>query len=246
MLEISGTDLPTPDGIIEVSPHRCPSGRAALHSFGELFRRGAATHLGVAASELHVGVQPTRGQTGEYSLRIFMADALENGAGYATHLAEAEEITAVMGEIREVLKSTMEEATHSDRCASLCPTCLQAYENRRLHHQLDWRLALDVFELADSGRLQTDRWCRRSFELLEPRANLFGLDPIPLDELWGWHRPGDNQKLVIFAHPLWPTDGFAREQYAAAEAAADEGFSPEGITFASIHALEARPHTVKP
>jgi DEAD/DEAH box helicase domain-containing protein len=246
MLEIVETSLPTTDGGVDVDPQRCPRGRPALHSFAELFRRGAAAHLGIAADELHVGLQPSRGANGEFSLRAFLADALENGAGYATHLSEASEIAAVMTSIRERLKATIEAPAHASRCTALCPTCLQAYENRRLHHLLDWRLALDVFELADSGAITTDRWLGRADSVLAPRARLFRLETVALDGLWGWHRAGDDGRLVIFGHPLWPNDGSAAEQYAAAEAAVDVGFRADGLRFASIHALEATPHLVKP
>jgi DEAD/DEAH box helicase domain-containing protein len=246
MLEIRRTTLPTDDGSIDVDGTRCPSGRPALYSFAELFRRGAATHLGIGADELHVGLQPARGLSGELSLRIFLADALENGAGYATHLADPVEMSAVLTSIRERLKVTIESPQHADRCTALCPTCLQAYENRRLHHLLDWRLALDVFELADGGALVGDRWLDRARSTLTPRAGLFSLQTQPVGDLWAWHRSEDTSRIVIFGHPLWPDDGTAPEQYAAAEAAVDLGFHPEGITFRSLHALENTPHLVKP
>src|SRR5207247_328173 len=107
--------------------------------------------------------------SGELSLRIFLADALENGAGYATHLAQTAEMSAVMESIRDPLKITIDNPPHAEYCSALCPTCLQAYENRRLHHLLDWRLALDLFELAESGAILGDRWLARAQEMITPR-----------------------------------------------------------------------------
>jgi DEAD/DEAH box helicase domain-containing protein len=245
MLEVRGTNLPTGDGGIDVDQARCPSGRPALYSFAELFRRGAATHLGIGADELHVGLQPALGLSGELSLRIFLADALENGAGYATHLAQTAEMSAVMESIRDPLKITIDNPPHAEYCSALCPTCLQAYENRRLHHLLDWRLALDLFELAESGAILGDRWLARAQEMITPRASLFGLQERQFGDLWGWHRPGNLTRAVIFGHPLWPS-GAAPEHYASAEIAVDSGFHPDGIRFASLHALENTPHLVKP
>jgi DEAD/DEAH box helicase domain-containing protein len=211
-----------------------------------LFRRGAATHLGISAGELHAGLQPTRGLGDELRLRIFLADALENGAGYATHLAESAQMEAVMESIRERLKVVIEAEQHAGRCTALCPTCLQAYENRRLHHLLDWRLALDVFDLADTGSLSTERWLARAPSLLTARAELFGLEELAVGELCAWRRPGDDHHVVIFGHPLWPNELSTPEQYAAAEAAVEAGLRPDGIRFASVHALESTPHLVKP
>jgi DEAD/DEAH box helicase domain-containing protein len=246
MLEISQTDLPTPAGSIDVHPRRCPSGRPALHSFAELFRRGAAVHLGVGADELHVGLQPTRTDQDDLALRVFLADALENGAGYATHLSQPDEMAAVMTLIRGTIAPALQQPAHQGTCAALCPACLQAYENRRLHNLLNWRLALDVFELADSGTLHTDRWLSRVPSLLEPRASLFELEAIALADLFGWHAAGDHSHLVIFGHPLWPNAAAAVAQYAAAQAATAKGFDPAGITFRSVQALEETPHLVRP
>jgi DEAD/DEAH box helicase domain-containing protein len=245
LLDIQGTTLPTNGGAVDVGPE-CPAGRRALYSFAELFRRGASARLDIAAGELHVGLQPSRSLDAQFTLRIFLADALENGAGYATHLASPGEMEAVMASIREVVKPRIEEPAHVTRCTALCPNCLQAYENRRLHHLLDWRLSLDVFDLADTGSIGNDRWLDRAEATISPRARLFNLEAIHLSGLWGWHRPGDLSRLVIFGHPLWLNTVSTSEQYAAAEAAADAGFDPPGIRFCSLHALEVAPHLVKP
>ena len=247
LLEIQGTDLPSTGGGIEVNPRTCPAGRAALHSFAELFRRGAATHLGVAANELHVGLQPSQGLAGdEFSLRVFLADALENGAGYATHLAEPDTMATIMTVIRERLKAEMEAPEHAETCSALCPRCLQAYENRRLHHLLDWRLALDAFELADTGATPLERWLTRAETLISTRAPLFNLRPVELDGLWGWHQPESKDRIVIFGHPLWLNDGQVDYQSDAAEAAVDLGFRADGITFRSLYELELHPHAARP
>jgi DEAD/DEAH box helicase domain-containing protein len=245
LVDIVGTTLPTESGAIDVSP-LCPAGRRALHSFAELFRRGAAARLDVAASELHVGLQPSRSRGAEFTLRVFLADALENGAGYATHLAAPGEIDAVLESIRGTVRPRIEAPAHAEECSALCPSCLQAYENRRLHHLLDWRLALDVFELADNGSINTDRWLGRAGATISARAAFFNLKAVELGALWGWHRSEDLSDLVIFGHPLWLNIASTDEQYAAAQAAADAGFDPSGIRFRSLHELEVTPHLAKP
>jgi DEAD/DEAH box helicase domain-containing protein len=246
LLDIRGVDLPVDGAVIAVGQN-CPAGEPALYSFAELFRRGAATHLGIGADELHAGLQPTRTVGhGQHGFRIFLADVLENGAGYATHLAQPETLADVMLALREGRKPDLLDPEHANDCSALCPRCLQAYENRRLHHLLDWRLALDVFDLADTGSLELDRWLGRADALLESRAPLFGLVPTELGELRGWHAPDSGESLVIFGHPLWPNEYAHPVQYAAAEVAVDQGFRADGITFRSLHELETRPHMVRP
>ena len=57
-------------------------------SFAEMLRRAAKDQLDIDESELEVGVQPwARG--GVLSRRVFVADALDNGAGYALELGTA-------------------------------------------------------------------------------------------------------------------------------------------------------------
>ena len=64
--------------------------RAALYSFGFLFRQFVASRLDVSPDELRVEIRPIPvKEKGIYKQQIFIADALANGAGYCRHIGEA-------------------------------------------------------------------------------------------------------------------------------------------------------------
>ena len=70
-------------GVIPSSRNLMPAGMSAIWSFAEVLRRGCQVALDVQADELQVGLQPAR-INDVRTHRVFIADALENGAGYAT------------------------------------------------------------------------------------------------------------------------------------------------------------------
>src|SRR5207248_5659809 len=98
ILNLDKLEVPGPDGRISPDARVMPAGTSALWSFAELFRIGAALELDVGSRELNIGLQPFPTEHG-VSRRIFIADALENGAGYSTHLADTAVLDAVFGRI---------------------------------------------------------------------------------------------------------------------------------------------------
>ena len=135
----------------------CPAGLPALLSFAELLRRAAKAYLDIDEDELEVGLQPWRagesrllqglhrrrhGQRGRLRrwswAAVTRSHALLRGAG--GHGAAAA------------------RAAPRGECTSSCPGCLRNYENRFTHWALDWRLALDVVDLALGEELQHAHW----------------------------------------------------------------------------------------
>ena len=158
-LTITLADLALPGGLRVISTRRSPDGRitpglSALLSYAALLRVTAAQRvLDIRAEELKVGLQPAR-LDGELTQRIFFADDLANGAGYASFLGNRQVMRHLLDEALELARSFLQEP-HIARCRGSCPDCLRSYDNRWLHPALDWRLALDVAELAagqDLGR----------------------------------------------------------------------------------------------
>ena len=74
------------------------------------------------------------------------------------------------------LGAHMSTGRHGQECDSSCPDCLRSYDNRHLHPLLDWRLGLDLAELAAARPLQTDRWLRDSKRIAEGLAQAFELE----------------------------------------------------------------------
>ncbi len=117
-----------PGGAVSVAGRECPSGMAAMQSFGEAVRRGAQAELDIDASEITVGLQSRR--VGDVlSCGLYLADTLENGAGYAAELGRPERLVNLLDGITDRLGGMWSSPRHAD-CDSSCPDCLRAYDNR--------------------------------------------------------------------------------------------------------------------
>ncbi|HIA63511.1 MAG TPA: DUF1998 domain-containing protein, partial [Planctomycetaceae bacterium] len=138
LLCIQDADIEGPAGAVSTISANLPCGRAALWSFAYLFRKACATHLDIDPSELRVGLQPMRiGE--ERTDRIFLADAHENGAGYAFQIGQTTEFQSVLSLIDEVMVPSFTAVEHRNECDRSCPDCLRGYDNRWHHTYLDWR-----------------------------------------------------------------------------------------------------------
>jgi len=161
---------------LQVSPSgftfdiRDVSVRATMLSFGFLLRRAACTYFDVNQAELRVGIRSITRQTGDQPrVQVYLADALANGAGYCRHLAEPRILEALLTDMAlgtngESLKGMRQHFEDPARCAASCYFCLLSYENLRYHGLMNWRLAMDVVELVQSGTLgvaANQRWTQR-------------------------------------------------------------------------------------
>src|SRR5699024_1088101 len=95
-LLLLGRDLDLPGGVIHTAQDVCPSGLAALRSFAEALRRGAQYALDIDPGELSTGVQ-SRTHDGYRTALVYLADTLENGAGYADELGRGPIIEVLQG-----------------------------------------------------------------------------------------------------------------------------------------------------
>lgn len=206
-------------GPLEVPvPARGPA-LAATWSFAQLFRMAGAAELDVDPRELEIGLQPIDtvrdDGTPIVTRRIFLADQLENGAGYCRLLGEPARLERVLDRIVDGLGDRFRQSQHADACDSSCPDCMRSYENRRLHPLLDWRLGLDLAELAAGRQLDEQRWMAGATRQAQAVADAFGLragtagDLPTLDTGRG--------RTAILCHPMWPLD---RERHTSAQRAA--------------------------
>jgi DEAD/DEAH box helicase domain-containing protein len=183
-----------------------PAARAAIRSFAELFIKTASTELEIELGELQVGFQSKRIDSSVVE-QIFVSDKLENGAGYASVLATKDIIEKILNKISLSIKPKFEAKLHASECDSACPNCLRSYENRKNHGYLNWKLALDMAEIASGIHYDENRW----FHNIELQINNF-IDSYPEHELelfksnnlYGVICPNRNNGL-IFTHPLWNT-----------------------------------------
>jgi DEAD/DEAH box helicase domain-containing protein len=201
VLVVELKDIALPDGAIRFDS---VAGKSALWSFSEALRRGCEAELDLPQQELEVGLHPVRhGENKIPTAAIFIADALQNGAGYAVELGTEDRFERVLNRVHSDLKEKWEISGHQDRCTTSCPDCLRSYDNRRLHGYLDWRLAVDAVELALGRELDLSRWFTGlavKVEALE-QSNP-GVIAESVHELWTLRNESTN-KAVVLAHPLW-------------------------------------------
>ena len=205
VLVLSLDSLALQGGVIPTGRHVLPAGLSAMWSFAEIIRRGCQVSLDVAPDELQVGLQAAR-INDVRTHRVFIADALENGAGYAPELGRPDNLKQLLDAILTDLLTKYDKRAHQ-ACSESCPTCLRSYDNRRLHGALDWRLAIDVATLASGRPLETARWLSRA----DPLARVFTQayqSALPCDVrklengLLAVVRR-DLKRAAVLGHPLW-------------------------------------------
>lgn len=195
-----------PGGAVPVLARECPSGMAAMQSFGEAVRRGAQAELDIDASEITVGLQSRR--VGDVlSCGLYIADTLENGAGYAAELGRPERLANLLEGITGTLGALWSSPAHVG-CDASCPDCLRAYDNRFVHPLLDWRLALDVADLCQGRQLDETRWMELAPVVADSFVRDFGeaFEELTVDRVEGLTAIVSRSRAVLLTHPLWRMD----------------------------------------
>ena len=189
--------------------------RAALYSFGFLFRQFAANQLDVSPNELRVEIRPVE-EDGNRKQQVFIADALANGAGYCRHLGEfdAKGELRLLSFLRDMIDPDKDFArkliAHGEDCDSSCYNkgCMRDYSNMPYHPFLDWRLGLDVAHLCLRKDyqldLQKDYWSslvdrveKNFMELLRlPNLERNDRNGVPVFE------ERAQKRAFVFHHPL--------------------------------------------
>jgi DEAD/DEAH box helicase domain-containing protein len=206
VLVVSLDRLKIPGNFVTTARSVLPAGMAAVWSFAEVLRQGCQAALDIDPQELTVGLQPVQ-INGLLTHRVFVADSAENGAGYAAQLGQPEVYEQVLKQVLTSLEERWHATPHSD-CDSSCPDCLRSYDNRRIHAALDWRLALDVAQLATGSPLEPSRWLSRGEALATSFARAFQSAGVTSEEIEGlWClRSTATRKAVLLGHPLWRRD----------------------------------------
>jgi hypothetical protein len=217
-----------------------PSRRAPWYSAGFLLREAAARALDVQSQELRVGLRVAR-PGGEVRTEVFLADALENGAGYCTHLGKEEEFRKVLGEARTFLAKLAAEP-HASECDSACYDCLRDYYNMAFHPLLDWRLGRDMLDLLETGVLDISSWQETERVLAEDFRRDFGGEVVTLDGGVSAVDTPAGWPLVLVTHPLESHHpDFLSERLALAWADAEARDGERRIVLDDVFNLLRRP-----
>jgi Lhr-like helicase len=204
MVKRSDTLLVGPSGSprgLDLRPYD-PGRRGAWYSLGFLLRAEASRMLDIGLTELNVG-HSVRYAPGGVKVEVFLADSLENGAGYSTKLGQPDQLDLLL-ERADALATELSSPPHNE-CDSSCPDCLRDFSNLVFHPLLDWRLARDTLDIMRGRSLDTARWAREEQVLAEAFAADFYGEAIVLDG-GAWAVNGESAILVI-RHPFEsPTD----------------------------------------
>ncbi|MFB8272272.1 DEAD/DEAH box helicase [Streptomyces sp. NPDC055955] len=144
----------------DISPYEQPHGfrdayhgrRAAWYSLASLLRRAAAPFLDVQPEELLAGIHGSASAASP--VLAYLADSLENGAGFSTHLGSAKHIEEFLDAVDGYLSELGQD--HAADCRGSCYRCLRDYSNMRLHPLLDWQLAGDLIGVLRCRPLTAD------------------------------------------------------------------------------------------
>lgn len=192
-----------PGGMISVRSDTLPAGHAAFWSLAEVLRRGAKRLLDIDPMELVTGLYPME----DGRMGVFLADALDNGAGYAVELGNSANFSRLLTDTRLRVAEDWSRPEHT-ACSSGCVDCLRSYDNRFLHHFLDWRLALDMLDLLAGDTLPSSRWTDFGHQIAEGLERTALLDVERRTTSGGLpylHNP-DAGRAVLLGLPLWPRD----------------------------------------
>lgn len=163
--------------------------------------------LDIDPQELAAGLQLH--SFGEYqTARVFLADATDNGAGFAVELGQAAVFESILTQTREDLTQAFGDSEHS-ACTSSCPDCLRSWDNQKLHGALDWRLALDMLDLAAGRNLSLTRWFGNTKAFVDG-LNKVANGELEIDLMGELLAPvvrfSKTNSVVIVGHPLWWRD----------------------------------------
>lgn len=228
-----------PYGALEVTDSR----RAAWYSLAFLLRTVASAALDIQPLELAAGIYSgmTNGAPATYA---FLADTLENGAGFSTHLGSSEFLPEFLDAIARYLRD-LEDPSHAVECDSSCYRCLRDYGNMAYHALLDWRLARDLFRLLQGQPLRIDTAAEAA--AMERWARGYNAAPISSTvSAARFDSPREGSVAVIARHPFEASEETLiapRLAEAMAEIeATEEGLN--GVVFVDSFTLNRDPRRV--
>ena len=234
--------ISTPPEGVDLRPFD-PGRRGAWYSLAFLLRAVGSRILDVGPQEFDAGYS-VRQVNGEPHVEAFLADALENGAGYATRLGRPDQLQTLLDAAAE-FAAELEKPPH-DQCDSSCPDCLRDFTNLIFHPLLDWRLGRDLLEMSTGHDLDTDRWAGEEESLAQAFAADFFGTAVRVDG-GAWVVHGDSG-VVVIRHPLEAPDDSTEPNHAALTERMDRAFieaeslaDGRPIDFVSSFDLQRRP-----
>ena len=195
--------------IMRNNPRNSNAIRSGYLSWGYLTRKAVADYLDIDSSELSVGFNIT---PEEKRAETFFVEKLENGAGYCNYLSGREYPNVPYDAlIKPFIKggslyNHLVMTDHGKGCLSSCYDCIRDYSNQDIHNLLDWRLGLDLINLANDFHyiidFRAEYWNQFVFETTKRILTKQGFKNIQENRgtLIGETLYGER---FILVHPFW-------------------------------------------
>lgn len=180
-------------------------------SLAELIARAIIYKEDIEPNELTVGIKryKKKDQAGIEisSWAAFIADNLDNGAGYSSKYASPDSCKELVDYALDMCSSFF-VASHANSCTSSCYKCLRHYENRMDHTKLDWRLGFDMLQIIagkiDKVDLMGSHWTSLIERIIPIQVSQYLSREMKLTKIEGHHvlicPEGDNN--IVLVHPL--------------------------------------------
>lgn len=179
--------------------------RAAWYSTGFLLTKAAAHYLQIETREFLVGLRSFL-EGGLPVTELFLADELDNGAGYSTHLGKADVVDEFMSAARQLAEEDLLSEEHSTRCDSSCYDCLREHGNQAYHPLLDWKLAVEMLDLLQGRPADHARDRARSEAATEAKGFAHAMEVEALYLQSGFTALRSGARHLLVAHPLEELD----------------------------------------
>jgi DEAD/DEAH box helicase domain-containing protein len=144
-------DWPIPYRSVDPSSELRYCINGAWRSLAEIIGRGITRMEDIEPQEISVGVKPEifieQDGTRSWQWAIYIADNLDNGAGYSSKYEDPEELRRLLKYVESNVVNSLLSDTHRKTCLSSCYDCIRHYGNRFYHESLDWRLGVDLLNL---------------------------------------------------------------------------------------------------
>lgn len=229
-----------PYGVTELTDGR----RAAWYSLAFLLRKVAATELDIEPLELAAGIFAGLAANNDPAPYAFIADTLDNGAGFSTHLGRDDVLPTLLDAVEHYL-DRLAEHDHASTCSASCYRCLRDYGNMSYHALLDWRLARDLLHVLRHGSLAVDEQRLQAALAAWSRGyDATVLTSVPCAARFRHPRLGDH--VVIVRHALEASEAnFMTERLAEALAQVEvEEDGIGGVVFVDDITLDRDPGRV--
>jgi len=225
----SGTFIPKPDfrvaiaasrrtDVLTVGLEELPVGlkltageakiKSAWASLGFILKKYATHLLDIGYDELDVGIH-TVNKNSDVAYEIFLADTLENGAGYTKWLFDNLD-DFLSGALKELPNYIKHSNSKNQSCDASCYGCLRDYSNSRWHPILDWRSGMDLLSLFMGKDIDLSYSRESTIRILTSLSHELGNIPISSEVIDTYSVPAlrtETGKVLAILHNFENSEG---------------------------------------